>query len=177
VTTGWPDAGGAVKAYDRRAMPAPRNASASAPLIAGCVALALSPRLPLLTQGRDQCGWTCYSPLHSPPSHKRVVTAVDLWHLRPAFAIAIVVIALVGVLAGWSGRGLRTAAILIALSVIALVVDALRVDGVATTFAGGGEHAASPSPWVIVPVIGGLIAIASLLGVARARWRGRLRPA
>jgi predicted lysophospholipase L1 biosynthesis ABC-type transport system permease subunit len=93
------------------------------------------------------------------------VTAVDLWHLRPAFAIAIVLIALLAALAGWSGRGRRTAALLIALSVIALVVDALRVDGVATAYA------AEPSPWVIVPVIAGLTAIASLLGLAR---RGRL---
>ncbi|HEY4097835.1 MAG TPA: hypothetical protein VGM33_20100 [Baekduia sp.] len=150
-------------------MPATRNVSASAPLIAGCLALAIGPRLPLITEGRNQCGWTCYTALRSPPSRERVVTAVDLWHLRPAFAIAIVLVALLGALTGWSGRGRRTAAILIALSLIALVVDALRVDGVATTLAGGVPHAAEPSPWVLVPVIGGLTAIAALLGVARGR--------
>jgi hypothetical protein len=101
---------------------------------------------------------------------------MDLWHLRPLLAVAVVVAGLIGMIAASTGHGRRTASLLIAAALIALIVDALVVDGVRTSVAGGGEHAAEPSPWVIVPILGGLMAIASLLRHHRPLISRRMRP-
>jgi len=126
--------------------------------------LALTPALSLLARaGDDRCAWTCYTPAHSSPSHERVVGSLTLWHVRPALAVAMLLVAAIACVSLYTSRRQLPAAGGVALAGGLVVIDALGSSGVAWVSAPPHAlYSVRSSPLLIVPIVGVALTVGAL---------------
>jgi hypothetical protein len=134
-------------------------------IVLGLGLLALTPALSLLARaGDDRCPWTCYTPANSPPSHLRVVGSLTLWHVRPMLAVAMLLVVAIACVSLYASRRQLAAACSVALVGGLVVIDALGSSGVDwVRTPPHGLYMVRSSPLVIVPIVGVVVTVVSLV--------------